>query len=129
MKCRDQPARPGVEMLLMNAGQNYALHAPIVAVIWPGERFPAIDGDLVATVHKRRTHLLGKLFEAAVAIGNASRTDDGNLQERSPERTCLPSGRDHVPAGSEVVSPPASIARGVSLNHQMSSRSGTRRLA
>jgi hypothetical protein len=48
-----------------------------------GERAPAINGNAMAAVGELRADLLGKALKAAIAIGNAASSDDGNVHERS----------------------------------------------
>ncbi len=60
-------------------------HAPVVHVVWPRKCPAAIDGYLVTMIGKARADLFGKAFEAAIAIGNAARADNGDLQIWSSE--------------------------------------------
>ncbi len=66
-------------MFLVQAGHDNAAHSAIVDVVGTSERAAAIDRDLVAVVGKARANLLGKAFEAAIAIGNAASSDDGDF--------------------------------------------------
>src|SRR5271169_4689309 len=87
MDHRNQTARPGIEVLLVDARQDHTLYSLVVLVVRACERFAAIDGDFVSVVHQNRADLLGKLLEPTVAIGNAASTDNRDLQGRSSERT------------------------------------------
>ena len=63
-------------------GQDDAPDAMVVFVVRRGEGLAAIDRDLMSAIGKLRADFFGKLLEAAVAIGDAARTDDGNLHGR-----------------------------------------------
>ena len=78
----EEGADPGVEMLLMQAGHDDAAHAAVVDVVGTGEGAAAIDGDAMAVVGEARADLLGKALEAAIAIGNAAGSDDGDVHEK-----------------------------------------------
>ena len=67
----------------MQARHHHASHPAIVFVVGTNEGAAAIDGDLVAVVGKARADLLGEALKAAVAIGNAASSDDGNVHGRS----------------------------------------------
>ena len=121
MNCGEECADPGVEMLLVKAGHDDALHAAIVLIIRLGEGAAAIDGYIVAVIGEARADLLGKTLEATVAIRNAAGTDDRNLQGRSPEASPCPAYSGSSPCAGGTMS----MARGVLLNHQSNSRSGT----
>ena len=69
-------------MLLVNTGQDHTAHAPVVLIFRSGERIAAVNRDIVPTISKLRADLLSKLFEATVAIGDAARADDRDLQGR-----------------------------------------------
>ena len=73
-------------MLLMEAGNDDAAHAPVVNIVGTGEGAAAIDGNPMAMIGEARADLLGKAFEAAVAIGNAAGSDDGDVHERQHSR-------------------------------------------
>ncbi len=63
----------------MQAGDDNAADAAIVNVVGVGECAAAINGDAVAVVGQTRGNLLGEAFEAAVAIGDAASSDDGDV--------------------------------------------------
>src|SRR5664280_3758339 len=65
----------------MHAGDYYPPHAPVVHVTRPDEGPAAVHGDFVSLVGKARADLLGKALEAAIAVGNAAGTDDGDFHE------------------------------------------------
>jgi len=69
-------------MLLVETGNDDTVDAAVVDIIGTGKRAAAIDRYLVAMVRKARADLLGKTFKAAIAIGNAAGSDDGDLHGR-----------------------------------------------
>ena len=71
-------------MLLVNTGQDHAPDALIVFVVRCSERFAAVNRDLVPAISKLRADFFGELLKATVAIRDAARANDGNLQDRSP---------------------------------------------
>ncbi len=77
----EERADPGVEVLLMQAGHDYPAHAAVVDVVGADEGPAAVHRDLVSVVGKARADLLGKALEAAIAIGDAASTDDGDFHE------------------------------------------------
>ena len=81
MQGRDERIDGGIEMLGGDAGQDDAAHARIdeLLVSRAGERTPAVDADIVAALGQPRRKLLGKSLEAAIAVGDAARAQDGNL--------------------------------------------------
>jgi hypothetical protein len=79
----EEGADPGVKVLLVQAGNDDAADAAVVNVVRTGEGAAAIDRDLMAVIGEARGNLLGKAFEAAIAIGNAASSDDGDFHERS----------------------------------------------
>src|SRR5271166_3636710 len=111
---------PGVEMLLVQAWDNDATHAPIVDVVRLGECPAAIDRDLMPEVGKARADLLGKALETAIAVRNAASTDNGDLHFR-----CSLFASRSWQLLSTAFS--TSTARGVLQNHHSKSRSETRR--
>ena len=79
----EKGADPGVEVLLVQAGHDDAAHPAIVNVVGTGERAAAIDRDAVAVISEARGDLLGKALEAAITIGNAPSSDDGDVHEKN----------------------------------------------
>src|SRR5271165_1957026 len=120
MHSAEEGTDPGVEMLLVQAGDDDATHAAIVDVVGLGERPAAIDGDLMPEVGKARADLLGKALETAIAVRDAAGANNGDLHFRCS----LFASRSWQLLTTALST---STARGVLQNHHSKSRSETRR--
>jgi hypothetical protein len=64
-------------------GQDHSADALIENVVWRSERFPAVNGYGMASLHKTFGKLVCKRLKPAVAGGNAASTDDYDVHEKT----------------------------------------------
>src|SRR5580692_10321383 len=89
MHCGKKCADPGIEMLLMKTRHDHAAYALVIHIVGSRKCSTAVDRHLVALIGKARADLLGKALKAAIAIGNAASSDDGDFHERSNQKLAI----------------------------------------